>query len=155
MVCNILQNTRLLCWSYINIGCCSLSLFPYRFIYYLKRLKLWDKSCSTMSRNDTTTPFSAIMKTIQWLSCVIWPDMLNTHATELIRSTFYTQVLYAMLVLSFCQRLLTNSMKLYSIDIYMYAFSLWIACDISMYIDTITWYILYIYIYLPLFSQIS
>ena len=85
-----------------------------------------------MSRNDTTTPLSAIIKTIQWLPCVIWPDMLNTHATEFIYFTFYAHVLYAMLVL-FCQRLLTNSMKLYSIEIYMYAFSLWIACDISMY----------------------
>ena len=44
--------------------------------------------------------------------------MLNTHATELIRSTLYAQVSYAMLVLSY-QRVLTSSMKLYSIEIYM------------------------------------
>jgi hypothetical protein len=155
MVCNILQTLDHYVGHTYIFGCCSLSLFPYRFIYYLKRLKLWDKSCSTMSRNDTTTPLSAIMKPIQWLPCIIWPDMLNTHTTELIWFTFYAHVSYAMLVLSFCQRLLTNSMKLDSIDIYMYAFSLWISCDISMYIDTITWYILYIYIYLPLFSQTS
>ena len=44
--------------------------------------------------------------------------MLNTHATEFIWFTFYAQVLYAMLVLSFCQRVSTISMKLYSIEIY-------------------------------------
>jgi hypothetical protein len=42
--------------------------------------------------------------------------MLNTHATELIWFTFCAQVSYAMLVLSFCQRLLTNSMKLYQLE---------------------------------------
>ena len=44
--------------------------------------------------------------------------MLNTHATELIRSTFYPQISYAMLVLSFCQRVSTSSMKLCSIELY-------------------------------------
>jgi len=44
--------------------------------------------------------------------------MLNTHATELIRSTLYAHVLHVMLVLSCCQRVSTSSMKLYSIEIY-------------------------------------
>ena len=105
-------------------------LITYGFISKLEQSNdhrcFWDKSCSKMSRNDRTTPLSAIIKTIQWLPCVIWPDMLKTHTTEFIYFTFYAHVLYAMLVLSSCQRLLTNSMKLYSIEIYMYAFEIYI-----------------------------
>lgn len=118
--------------KYLDVAVCRPKPFPIQ-IYLLKQLKLWHKSCFKMLRNDMTTPLSAIRKNNTMTFVLIWPDMLNTHATELIRSTLYAHVLYAMLDLSCWQWASTSSLKLYSIVWYAVSvFAQWIACDISM-----------------------